>query len=58
MGKYIKLNAIPILIEIIFIISCFIIPKEYFIYTNFFILFVIIDILLDKKTFFNERMVK
>ena len=34
-SKYIKLNAIPILIEIIFIISCFLIPKEYFIYTNF-----------------------
>lgn len=35
MSKYIKLNIIPIIIEIIFIISCFIIPKEYFIYTNF-----------------------
>lgn len=35
MSKYIKLNAIPIFIEIIFIMSCFIIPKEYFIYTNF-----------------------
>lgn len=35
MGKYFKLNAIPIFIEIIFIISCFIIPKENFIYTNF-----------------------
>ncbi len=35
MSKYIKLNIIPIIIEIIFIVSCFIIPKEYFIYTNF-----------------------
>lgn len=35
MNKYIKLNIIPIIIEIVFIISCFIIPKEYFIYTNF-----------------------
>ena len=35
MGKYFKLNAIPIIIEIIFIASCFIVPKDYFIYTNF-----------------------
>ncbi len=35
MGKYFKLNAIPIIIEIIFITSCFIVPKDYFIYTNF-----------------------
>ena len=35
MNKYIKLNIIPIIIEIIFVVSCFIIPKEYFIYTNF-----------------------
>ncbi len=35
MSKYIKINVIPIIIEIVFIISCFIVPKEYFIYTNF-----------------------
>jgi hypothetical protein len=34
MSSYIKTNMIPIIIEMIFIISCFVIPKEYFIYTN------------------------
>ena len=35
MKKYIKANAFPILIEVIFIVSNFIVPKEYYIYTNF-----------------------
>ena len=35
MGRYIRKNIIPIIIEVVFILSCFIIPKEYFIYTNF-----------------------
>lgn len=35
MSKYIKINVIPIIIEIVFIISCFIVQREYFIYTNF-----------------------
>lgn len=33
--KYVKTNLFPIIIEVIFIISCFIVPKEYYIYTNF-----------------------
>ena len=36
MRDYIKVNIFPIIIEVIFIISCFIVPREYFIYTNFF----------------------
>lgn len=36
MGKYIKANMFPIIVEVIFIISCFIVPREYYIYTNFF----------------------
>lgn len=36
MNGYIKKNIIPIIIETVFIISCFLIPGEYFIYTNFF----------------------
>lgn len=36
MGKYIKANIFPIIVEVIFIISCFIVPREYYIYTNFF----------------------
>lgn len=35
MSEYIEKNVIPIAIEVVFIISCFIVPKEYFIYTNF-----------------------
>lgn len=36
MRKYIKANMFPIIVEVIFIISCFIVPREYYIYTNFF----------------------
>lgn len=35
MKKYVKTNIFPIIIEVIFIISCFIVPREYCIYTNF-----------------------
>ena len=34
MKKYVKTNLFPIVIEAIFIISCFHLPKEYYIYTN------------------------
>lgn len=36
MRKYIKANIFPTIVEVIFIISCFIVPREYYIYTNFF----------------------
>lgn len=51
MRKYIKLNAIPIIIEIIFIISCFIIPKSYFIYTNFLFYLSLLIYFVIKKDF-------
>jgi len=35
MKNYIRTNIFPIIIEVIFILSCFIVPREYFIYTNF-----------------------
>lgn len=35
MKKYIKTNIFPIIVEVIFIISCFIVPKEYYVCTNF-----------------------
>ena len=35
MKKYVKTNIFPIIIEVIFIMSCFIVPREYYIYTNF-----------------------
>lgn len=50
-SKYIKLNIIPILIEIVFVISCFIIPKEYFIYTNFLFYLLLFIYFYIKKEF-------
>ncbi|MBD5484895.1 MAG: CPBP family intramembrane metalloprotease [Lachnospiraceae bacterium] len=35
MKNYIRTNIFPIIIEVIFIISCCIVPREYYIYTNF-----------------------
>ena len=34
--KYIKDNFIPIFIELLFVVSCFIVEKQFYIYTNFF----------------------
>lgn len=51
MRKYIKLNAIPIIIEIIFIIFCFIIPKNYFIYANFLFYLSLLIYFVIKKDF-------
>ena len=51
MSKYIKLNIIPIIIEVIFIVSCFIIPKEYFIYTNFIFYMLLFIYFYIKKEF-------
>ncbi len=51
MSQYIKTNIIPIIIEIVFIISCFIIPKEYFIYTNFLFYFLLLIYFCIKKDF-------
>lgn len=33
-SSYIKKNAIPVLIEIAFVVSCFFVPQEYCVYTN------------------------
>ena len=51
MSKYIKKNIIPIIIEIVFIISCFIISKEYFIYTNFLFYMLLLIYFYIKKEF-------
>lgn len=51
MSKYIKLNIIPILIEIIFIISCVFISKEYYIYTNFLFYLLLLIYFVVKKDF-------
>ena len=34
MSIYLRKNALPIFIEIIFVVSCFFVPQEYYIYTN------------------------
>lgn len=51
MSEYIKRNVIPIVIEIVFIISCFIIPREYFIYTNFLFYLLLLIYFCIKKEF-------
>ena len=51
MKQYLKLNAMPVLVEIIFIISCFFISKEYFIYTNFVFYLLLIIYFGIKKEF-------
>ena len=51
MNKYIKLNLIPFAIELIFIASCFLIPKEYFIYTNFLFYFLLLICFVIRKDF-------
>lgn len=51
MSNYIKKNAIPIIIETVFIISCFIIPKEYLIYTNFIFYLLLFVYFCIKKDF-------
>ena len=32
--EYLKRNFVPLAVELIFVVSCFIVPREYFIYTN------------------------
>ena len=54
MKKYVKTNIFPIIIEVIFIISCFIIPREYCIYTNF-CFFLILAIYFGYKKDFSLK---
>lgn len=57
MSKYIKLNAIPLVIELIFIVSCFVFPRQYFIYTNFlFYLLLLIYFVIRKDFSIKEWM--
>ncbi|MDY4079802.1 MAG: CPBP family intramembrane glutamic endopeptidase [Clostridium sp.] len=51
MNKYISRNIIPIIIEIVFIVSCFVIPKDYFIYTNFLFYLALLLYFIIKKDF-------
>ena len=51
MRDYIKVNIFPIIIEVIFIISCFIVPREYFIYTNFFFYLILAIFFWYRKDF-------
>ena len=51
MGKYLRKNIIPIIIESVFILSCFIFPKEYFIYTNFIFYLLLLIYFCIKKDF-------
>ncbi len=55
MKKYIRTNIFPIVIEAIFILSCLIVPREHYIYTNFcFYLILAIYFLCRKDFSFKE----
>lgn len=58
MSSYIRKNIIPIIIEIAFIISCFIISKEYFIYTNFVFYSLLLVYFCIKKDFSLKEWLK
>lgn len=51
LNKYIKLNTIPLVIELIFIVSCLLAPKEYFIYINFFFYLLLLLCFVIRKGF-------
>ena len=55
MGRYIRKNMIPIVIEVIFILSCFMFPKKYFIYTNFVFYLLLLIYFGIKKDFSLEE---
>lgn len=53
--RYLKKNAIPIIWEGIFIVSCFLIPGQYYLYTNFvFYLGIVIYFLCIKEISFKK----
>ena len=58
MKQYLRQILIPVIWEIIFILSCFILPKEYFIYTNFAFYLGIILFFVIKKQFSFSNLVK
>lgn len=51
MKDYFKMNLIPLGIEMLFIISCFIIPSEYYIYSNFVFYMSLLVYFVVKKNF-------
>ena len=57
MRKYIRTNAIPFVIELIFIVSCFLIPKEYFIYSNFLFYFLLLLYFFVRKDFLIKEWI-
>ena len=58
LNKYIKLNMLPILLETIFIIFCFIVPKEYYIYTNFIFYLLLLLFFIIRKDFSLKEWTK
>ena len=55
MKRYIQRNLCPVIIELIFIISCFTVPTDYHIYTNFlFYLALVVYFILQKEFSFSE----
>lgn len=57
MKKYIKTNIFPIVIEVIFIISCFFVSGEYYIYTNFFFYLILAVYFWCRKEFSLKKWI-
>ncbi|MGI5989403.1 MAG: CPBP family intramembrane glutamic endopeptidase [Lachnospiraceae bacterium] len=54
-GGYWKRNIPPILIEVVFVVSCFIVPESFYLYTNFvFYLLLLIYFIIRRDFSFHE----
>lgn len=49
MKNYLRLNLLPVCIESLFLLSCFFVPKEYYIYTNFLFYLALLAVFLVRK---------
>lgn len=58
MYNYLKQNIVPILIEILFVISCFVVPSDYFIYTNFIFYSLLLIYFVLRKDFSIKECIK
>lgn len=58
MNHYLRKNIVPVGIEMIFIISCFIIPSNYFIYTNFIFYLSLLVYFVATKAFNLKEWIK
>lgn len=58
MSIYLRKNALPIFIEIIFVVSCFFVPQEYYIYSNLLFYLLLFADFYVKREFSFRKWVK